>query len=68
MPYGHGVRVIQKPEDRAVKHAWSNPKACGVGSSLELHVSPEPRNVAAESVQDDLDEVNTMISEGSPSR
>jgi hypothetical protein len=35
-------------------------------SGPELQASPEPRNVAGEDVQGDLDEINTMIFEGSP--
>jgi hypothetical protein len=64
----HGVRMIQKPKQRAVKQARSILKSCRVGPSPELQASPEPRNVAAEDVQGDLDEINTMISEGSPTR
>jgi hypothetical protein len=37
-------------------------------SRPELQVPLEPRNVAAEDVQGDLDEISAMISEGSPTR
>jgi hypothetical protein len=37
-------------------------------SGPELQASPERANVAAEDVQGDLDDINTMIFEGSPTR
>lgn len=38
----------------------------GARPSPEPQASPEPRNVAGEDVEGDLDEINTMISEGGP--
>ena len=47
-----------KPEVDQVKH-FSGP---------EVEALPEPRNVAVEDVQGDQNEINAMISEGSPTR
>ena len=60
--------MTQESQERTVKQAKSPLKSCEAGPSSELQVSPEPKNVAAEDVQGDLDEINTMISEGGPAR
>jgi len=63
-----GVRMLQEPRQRTAEQARSTLKSCGVVPGLELQASLEARNVTAEGVHDDLDEINTMVSEGSPTR
>jgi len=63
-----GVRMIQEPQQRTVGQARSPLKSCGVGPSLKPQASPEPRNVSAENIQAGSDDINQMISEGSPAR
>ena len=52
-----GVRMIQEPQQRTVKQARSPLKSCGVGPSLKLQGSPEPRNVTAEDPQAGSDNI-----------
>lgn len=59
------MKVIHEPEQRTVKHTRNAPRPC-VEPSLMLQASPESTSAAAEVIQGDLDEINTMISEGGP--
>ena len=64
----HGVQRIYQPKQRTVKQARSTQNSYKVRPNPEVQTWVEPRNVVAEDVQGDLDEINTMISEGGPSR
>ncbi len=48
-----GVPMIQEPQQRTVGQAQSPLKSCGVGPSLKLQASLEPRNVTAEDLHAD---------------
>ena len=58
--------MIREPQQRVAKQVPSVPGSCGVGPPPELQASPEAGKVPAEDVQADLDDINTMISEGGP--
>ena len=47
--------MIQESKQQTVEQAQGTLKSCETRLSPEPQVSPEPRNVAAEDVQDDLD-------------
>ena len=64
----HGVQMTQEPKQRATEQVRNIPKSCGMGLNPELQALPEPGNVAADEVHDDLTEIDAMISEGSPTR
>jgi hypothetical protein len=62
----HGVRMIQEPKQRVAKQVPSVLKSCGGGLPPEAEPSPEKEKISAQEVQADLEEINTMISEGGP--
>ncbi len=57
--------VTQEHKQQAVKPIRSVPKSCGM-PRLELRTAPAPGSIAAEDGAGDLDEINTMMSEGGP--
>jgi hypothetical protein len=58
--------MIREPQQRAAEQAPSVLGLCGVGPPPEAQPLPEAEMVSAEDIQADLDEINTMISEGGP--
>lgn len=60
--------MIREPQQRVARQFPSGLGPCGMGSPPEAEPPPEAGKVAAEDLQADLDEINTMISEGGPTR